>query len=206
VVDYRNANLPGVEIWLSEFGYDTSPNSPLRVPQIGSNDAQETQGQWIVRGYLALAAAGIDRAQMFMLRDTGNDPNNPTQFGTSGLVGPKGDWTPKKSWYYTYTMKTALTNTKFLGDVASSDPNILIYKFKDVNSNAGVYAVWAKTSTDYKVNSFNVTLTGTPTSATLVQMAPGDNDGVSSALTISAGKVSVNVSERPIFIKVNNIQ
>jgi chitodextrinase len=203
-VQYRDQNLPGVEVWISEFGWDTNAGSSLAAPTIGPFDTQEVQGQWIVRAYLAFAAAGVDRAMQYMLRDV--NPNDATHFSTSGIVAQKNDWSPKKSWYYVYTMKNTLTNMKFIGEQASSDPNILIFKFKDVNSSNGAYVVWAKTRQNYTVSNFNVPLSGSPSSATKVEMVVGDNDGVNSALSISGGSVSVNVSERPVFIKVNNIQ
>src|SRR5690606_12979922 len=64
IVDYRNRYLPGKEIWLSEFGYDTNPNSPQGVKVIGQNDEYEVQAQWLIRSYLEMAAAGIDRAHI----------------------------------------------------------------------------------------------------------------------------------------------
>jgi chitodextrinase len=201
---YRDANLPGKEVWISEFGWDTNQSSVLRAPTVGPFDPQEVQGQWIVRSYLAFAAAHVDRAMMYMLRDV--NPDDATQFSTSGLVAQKNDWTPKKSWYYVYTLKNTLTNMVFLGEQASTDPNILIYKFKNASTSAGAYVIWAKTKQNYTVNGYTLTLTGTPTTATEVDMVVGDIDGVSSTLPITSGHVSVNVSERPVFIKVNNIQ
>ena len=202
--DYRNMFLPGVEIWVSEFGWDTHPQSPLRPPVIGPFDIQEVQGQWMVRGFLALIAAGVDRAQMYMLRDV--DPTSPTQYNTCGLTGPKGDWTPKKSWYYVSTMKNTLANMTFLGEVSSGDPNILIYKFKNIANDGGAYAVWAKTSKNYNVTGYKLKLTSTPAVAAKVEMVVGDADGVTSSLNISSNQVSINVSERPIFVLVDKIQ
>jgi hypothetical protein len=34
IVSYRDQNLPGKELWLTGFGYDTDPNSRLRAPAI----------------------------------------------------------------------------------------------------------------------------------------------------------------------------
>lgn len=203
-IRFRDQFMPHVEIWVSEFGWDTHPESPLCPPVIEPFDIQEVQGQWIVRAYLAYAAAGVDRAQMFMLRDV--NPDDPTHFSTSGLVGPKGNWYPKKSWYYVSTLKKTLTNMVYAGEVKASDPNILIYKFKDVSGSKGAYAVWAKTTSNYTVNNFQLTLSGNPKSAKLVEMVPGDDDGVKKDLSISGNKVTVNVSERPIFILVDKIQ
>lgn len=202
-IDYRNRYLPNVEVWVSEFGWDTNPASPLCPPAIGPFDIQEVQGQWIVRAYLAFAAAGVDRAQMFMLRDV--DPASATHYSTSGLVGPKGNWYPKTSWYYVSTMKNTLANMVFVGEANSGNPNVLIYKFKNLTTGNGAYAIWTKTSSNYCVNDYQLSLSGSPASAKLVEMKPGDADGVQSSLTISGNKVTVDVSERPAFILVNKM-
>ncbi|MCH5685131.1 hypothetical protein LWM68_13280 [Niabella sp. W65] len=175
IVEYRNQNLPGKEIWVSEFGWDLHPDSRLSVPEIGTMDRQEVQGIWLVRAYMALAAAGVDRAQMYMLRDV--NPNDKTQFASSGLVGPKGDLTPKKSWYYIATLKKLLTNMRFLGEEKSSDPNILVYKFKDIKSSRGVYAVWAKTSKDYKADNFPLPVSPGVQQAQMVSLLAGSLSG-----------------------------
>src|SRR5690606_37916774 len=101
IVDYRNRYLPGEELWVSEFGYDTHPGSVQRAPAIAGYSAQEVQAQWLVRSYLALAAAGADKAQMFMLRDVNGDSGG--RFNSSGLTTNKATgWVPKVSWYYVY--------------------------------------------------------------------------------------------------------
>ena len=49
--------------------YDTSEHSPNLAPAYGSFDAEDVQGMWLVRTFMYLALAKIDRAQMFMLAD-----------------------------------------------------------------------------------------------------------------------------------------
>lgn len=203
VVKYRDENLPGVEVWISEFGWDTHPLSRLRAPAIGPFDFQEVQGQWLVRSYLAFAAAKVDRAQMFMLRDV--DSKDTTWFATCGLVGPKGDWTPKKSWYYVYTLKNTLKDMVYIGEEFSDDPNILIYKFKNVNGENGAYVVWSKTKENYEVKDYRLTLKGKPKSIKKIEMSIGSIHGKSTVLPARAEKVSVYVSERPVFITVDKI-
>jgi len=203
MVKYRNENLPGVEVWISEFGWDTHPKSRLSPPAIGPFDIQEVQAQWLVRSYLAFAAAGVDRAQMFMLRDV--NPSDTTWFASCGLVGPKGDWTPKKSWYYVYTLKNTLKNMSYIGTENSVDPNILIYKFKNVNGSDGAYVVWSKTKENYVVNDFQLTLKDNTKSVRKVEMEVGKTSGSSAAMLKQGNKVSFKVSERPLFILVDKI-
>lgn len=198
IIKYRNDHLPGKEVWVSEFGWDTHPESRLSVPEIGSMDRQEVQGIWLVRAYMALAAAGVDRAQMYMLRDV--DSNDKMQFASCGLVGPKGNFAPKKSWFYVATLKNLLTNMRFAGEVQSSDPKVLIYKFKDIKTSRGVYAIWAKTSTGYETRGFPVKLSTQSSSAQIVSLLAGSTTGEWQHLKINEGKVLVNVSERPVFV------
>ena len=203
LVKYRNTYLPDKEIWITEFGYDTHPNSVQAVPAIGPNDRQEVQGQWLVRTYLALAAAGVDRAAMYMLRDVYETPD-PEFWATSGLTTSKEDgWQPKKSWYYVYTLKNALAGLHYVDEQPSGNANVWIYRFADSTGTIKAYVLWSPTANNTTVNNYQLALAGSPASATLVTMANGDTDGVSSALTVSGGKVTVNVSERPIFVKVN---
>jgi len=202
-VEYRNKNLPEVEIWISEFGWDTHPKSPLSPPPIGPFDIFEVQAQWLVRAYLAFAAAGVDRAQMYMLRDV--DPKDSTWFSTSGLVGPKGDWTPKKSWYYVHTLKNTLKNMRFIGEQPSLNPKLLIYKFKDINNSKGAYVIWAATKENYTVKNYPVSLPSKTKTAKLVQLVSNEISGKSTSLSIAKGQVKVDVCERPIFILVDNM-
>ncbi|MFT3904071.1 MAG: hypothetical protein QM727_12920 [Niabella sp.] len=204
IVSYRNQNLPGVEVWISEFGWDTNPQSPLSVPKIGTYDLQEIQGFWLVRAYLAFAAAGIDRAQMFVLRD--GDPNDPTWFASSGLIGKKGDFSPKKSWYYVATLKNTLKDMRFIGEQKTDNPDLLVYKFKDIRSNKGVYAVWFKTSVNKTADNVPISLSSTATKAELIEMLAGSTDGEDQPTTIKDGKVYISVSEKPVFIRVDNIE
>ena len=60
---WRDANEPTLQVWLSEFGYDTSEHSPNLAPAYGSFDAQDVQSMWLVRSYMYLALAKIDRVR-----------------------------------------------------------------------------------------------------------------------------------------------
>jgi hypothetical protein len=199
IVDYRNRYLPGKEVWLTEFGYDTHPDSPQRAPKIGDKTQEDVQADWIVRSYLALAAAGVDRAAMYMLRDV--NPNDGTQFSTSGLVGPKGEWKPKLSWFATSTLKQRLRDMRFDKELATRNEKVLAYAFKG-EKNAGAIAVWCPTSDDSKAEGFHLSV-GAATTAKLVTFGYGQPNGVEKALEIKDGEVVVDVSERPVLVMVN---
>src|SRR3954467_1037394 len=70
---------------------DTAEHSRLRAPAIGSASAEVVQGQWLLRSFLALFEAGIDRAFLYVSRDDctgdlGKCPKLHQQFSTAGIL------------------------------------------------------------------------------------------------------------------------
>lgn len=202
-VDYRDMYLPGKEVWVSEFGYDVNQGSPQRAPIIGDTSAEEVQAQWLVRSYLALAAAGVDKAHMYFLRDA--ESGNPGKYSTAGLVTGKGEWSKRPAWYYVATLRHVLEGTRFLSEVTSDSSNVRVYKFKNPQDGSGVYAIWSPTSSNATVDNYKLLLSGKPASASLITMENGNTEGVTTPLKITGGQVTVNVSERPIFVKTNRM-
>ena len=198
LVAWRDANVPAAEFWLSEFGYDVNPGSVQRAPAIGATTPEETQGRWLVRSYLALAAARVDKAMGYMLRDV--DVNSATRFNSSGLVTKKGEWTPRPSWFYTYTFKNRLGKMRFVGEIASGDTNVLIYKFADSNGANCAYAVWCRTSNNTQIPNYQLQLPGNTTGAKRIDLVSGDTDGVETTLALTNYRATVTVSELPIFV------
>ncbi len=200
VVEWRDRFLPGKEVWVSEFGYDTNPKSTQHAPAIGTADAQEVQGQWIVRSFLALAAAGVDRAQVYMLRDV--DANSTVQYDSSGLTSEKGKHVPKRTWHYVAALRHILRGTRFESEVPSGDANVRVYLFRSDDASARrVYAVWCPTSSQSQVSGFSLDLSNAST-ATLTTLESQNTTGPKVPLTVESGKVAIDVSERPVFVSV----
>lgn len=202
-VTYRDSLMPGTELWLSEFGYDTNNNSPISVPIIGNFTQYQVQGQWLVRSYLEVIAAGFDKAMIFDLRDVCTGPFC-TLFTSAGLLETQfNDFKPKDAWYYVYTMKNVLTDMVFDADLSTcSDLSCpRVYRFIDPNNaNKRIYAVWNPTS-DGSTTNISLSLEGASI-ATLVEMGAPSIKGISSPLTgISP---NVTVSESPVFVIVGD--
>ncbi|MBK1809793.1 hypothetical protein JHL18_03950 [Clostridium sp. YIM B02505] len=195
IVKWRNNNLPDKELWLTEFGWDTNSTSTIAAP------SKEAQANWLVRGYLAAMAAGIDRTTMYMLRDA--NPYGYGNYGSSGLVGEKGSWEPKTSWYYVYTMKDTLKGMVF-DKVITEAPNLYIYKFVDPNnSSKECYAVWSPTADGSKIEDYKLNI-GNKSKASLVTMDDNYSDGLRSQLNIKDSTVTLEVTERPSFVLVTD--
>ena len=202
-VAYRDSLMPGIELWLSEFGYDTNDNSPISVPTIGNNDNYEVQGQWIIRFYLETIAAGFDRAVLFDLRDICTQPACAL-FQSSGLLENLDSlYRPKNSWYYTYTMKNVLKGMNFDADLSACQDTTCtkVYRFTDPqNNNKKVYAVWSPTAKD-TTYQYQLSLEGA-TAGTLVELELPSIYGVPSA--ISGTDPTITIGERPVFVVVGD--
>ncbi len=212
--DYRDslntAMGTNLELWLSEFGYDTygpgSTGQPVVIaPQIGPNDSYEVQGQWITRIYLEALAAEIDRAMLFFLRDE-QTPYTGLYTSSGLLENAVNNHKPKNSWFYTYTMKNVLTDMVFDADVSpcSDTTCVRVYRFKEKNNGPKkVYALWSPTASakvvDYPFNHENIN------NATLVKMELPSIWGSQSIISEEdEDEIPIlEVTERPMFIIKN---
>jgi hypothetical protein len=207
VVAYRDQYLPGKQVWWTEFGYDTFDQSPLHAPAVGGNSAEVVQGQWLVRAFLAGVAAGMDRATLFVLRDschTNDVACQPQQqFNTCGLTTIKGEWTPKPSWFFLATVRARLATMVYAGEQPSGDPNVTVYRFKDTQSAGGALVVWSPTSSANTVPGYGLVLPAGASTAKEVLLVDQQANGTEQALTPSGGRVTIDVSETPAIVLVD---
>lgn len=201
LVEWRNKNLPGKEVWISEFGWDTDENSFVSATghknypdKISLN---ELQAIWMIRGYLAGTAAGIDRMMMFLSEDLKGEG----VFTNSGFIRRDGSFKP--SWFYTCTLKNALAGMVFIDEYPSGNPNIWIYRYKNPKTGKGAYVLWCPTSDGTTVENYELKLTGNASSAIKVSLADKQEFGNQSAQTISNHIIKTDVNERPEFILVD---
>ena len=104
LVEFRDKYYPDVEVWLTEFGWDTNQSyeTMTSAHAYDTKDlngdgiiseyemvmrAREIQGMWLVRAYILLASCGVDKATMYMCEDAAGD-----EVGAIGKYGTCGIW------------------------------------------------------------------------------------------------------------------
>jgi hypothetical protein len=192
IADWRDSAIPNREFWVTEFGYDTNPKSPLHVPEIGSMTAEEVQGAWLVREFLAMAAARVDRASMFMLRDVNSAGTGV--FETCGIITEKGKWQPKAGWFYLSALKKHLTGYRFSKILSQETDPVWLYQFVRADGRTAVVA-WCPTSEGKRVLDYRL-----PTGARhikLVTLSDTQVAGDVRDLPVHGGWVTFDVSETP---------
>ena len=103
LVNFRDKYYPDVEVWLTEFGWDTNQSYETMTSAHAYNTedlngdgeisefemvmrAREIQGMWLVRAYILLASCGVDKATMYMCEDAaGDDVGAIGKYGTCGI-------------------------------------------------------------------------------------------------------------------------
>ena len=175
LVEFRDKYYPNVEVWITEFGWDTNQSYETMTSAHAYSDysGREVQAMWLVRAYLQLAASGVDKATMYMVEDMSDDRTAVGKYGTCGIYACdvedvydengkfvetkyNGDkMIAKESYYLIYTLKTALGNMRFNREIASGNEDVWIYEFTGDNGERG-YAVWCPTSNDTRVNDYKL--------------------------------------------------
>ena len=215
LVAYRDKYYGEKEVWITEFGWDTNQSYATATSAHGyenkdtgvSYTGREVQAMWLTRAYLLISSTGVDKATMYMCEDCGVEELSVGKYGTSGVIGYMYDENgntvefKKESYYYLYTLKNTLGNYTFNQEIEAYDENVMIYQYKTADGKIA-YAVWCKTSDGTVSNNYQLRIDGN--SATLVENQHEDIDGVQSKLVADElGYVSINVSEKPIYILVD---
>jgi hypothetical protein len=201
IVKFRDKYMPGKEIWLSEFGYNTTANTFYSVPIIGNNSREETQGRWIVRTYLELAASGIDKAILYKLSNDEQDNNTGNTYGSSGITSKKSmGYIPKPAWYYVSTLKNNLNGFRFYKEIQSGNNNISVYQFKHDSTSALAYTIWSPTSTDQIISNYQLQIPLDYSYAKQIQFENGLINGLKTDCNIINNKINLTITEKPIII------
>ena len=107
--------------------------------------------------------------------------------------------TARKSWYWLTTMNKVLGKYSF--DSKVIDGKTYSYKFKSsLFSDTTIYCIWNGTSDGSTV--LNYQLPTLRDKAILISPKVGANAGVQTPLIVANGKITLTVTENPVYVKV----
>ena len=195
LAQFRDKNIPDVQLWVTEYGYDTNKASKYHAPSIGKFNSEQVQGMWIMRTILSMSAANIQRAHQFMWADVQTNSTGP--YATSGLVTNPG-YNPKDSYWYFTSMYRTLKNAYFVNRQCNKTTNICIQTYNIINKKA--YVLWCPSSSDKTVNGYSFNISSTNNKVLLITPTVGNPDGVKTNITVTNGLVTLDVSELPVFV------
>ncbi|SKB64228.1 hypothetical protein [Daejeonella lutea] len=179
----------GMDVWVTEAGFDINPGSPQRAIAIGGKSALVTQADWILRSSLLYARHGIRKLFFYQLFD--DNSSSSMQYGTSGLAEglrrrPAAD----------YILQTSnLMGNYAYQQTISQDPLVDVYTFKGKKMYVLVIP-----DEKGRTGTFQLDL-GKAATATIYSLKAGSSAMVQKKVNTKAGKVIVDVSETPVFVQ-----
>lgn len=176
-----------LQVWITESGYDLNGSSPQRAPAIGSKSSELVQADWILRSSLMYIKHGIKRLFFYQLYD--NAPGSSTQYATAGLMQGSAR---RASGNYILQTKNLMGNYTYVKTI-SSNPMVDQY----TNGTKTIWALYMPTS---KGSTATYSLNVGKGSATLYTLNPTGTAIRSAAKTAPGNKLSVAVSETPVFV------
>ena len=144
LIAYRNENYSSIEIYLSDFGWDTvNTESELYVSPTDKYTSEEIQAMYILRSFLILQGMDVDKASYDLLNDTEEKGH--------GIIDKDGN--KKLSFTILEYFKSKLNGMYLAQVVSSGEKNLYSYKFVDGNGKT-IYAYWS--SDRASINIFNM--------------------------------------------------
>ena len=188
MINWRNANAPGRELWVSEFGWDCSTQKPDPKGDMAKfiTCTDEEQAMWLVRSYLLFSEMGIDKAFVYFF----NDADKPSFHACSGITR---NFQPKPSYHSIAWMLRHLADYRFGGALMRSEKDGYLFEFTPEKPGAQkILAAWHATKDGVMLPLPKITIIRaeqmplTSSDAPPAEVRPG-------AITVSAGT-------RPVLI------
>ncbi|MET4082097.1 hypothetical protein ABIB40_002053 [Pedobacter sp. UYP30] len=178
-------------VWVTESGYDVGKSTPQRAIPIGKKSSEVTQADWNLRTALLYARLGIKKSIFYMLDDV--DLNSTSQYSSSGFVNADGSRRPSADYF--------LQTKKLIGDFSYSgtiNNNPIVDVYKQGSKKIFVLVTPGQTGilTHYQLDM------GNSKQATIYSLQIGKNQMLAKTVSISNGKLNIEVSETPIFVEV----
>ncbi|HEY0244862.1 MAG TPA: hypothetical protein VGC01_04810 [Mucilaginibacter sp.] len=182
----------GMDVWITEAGYDINPQSKQKAIAIGNKPALITQADWMLRSAFLYARHGLKKAFFYMLDDV--DKKSATSYASSGFVDGN-----KKRPVADYFLQVK----KLLGEYAyqqtlSADPIVDVYSAKDKR----VYVLYVPDEVGRKA-TYELDLHG-DASAKVYYLVPGADNMKQEIIPVKNGKIKLEITETPIFVEKIN--
>lgn len=195
-INFRNANLPGKKIYLSEWGWDS--DGAGEGCTFGECVSEYEQALYAVRGAMMFMRLGIDRITWYFY---GNQASGHL-YSRSGLQGQAPAFVPKKSLAAFQAFVHLLGNKYFL-DTLREDNHAWVYLFGDSAGNPSHIAAWRPIKgDDNSAIQINLLTPLKPDSAWTINGL--SNAGEPAPLPpYASGVMSLWLSSAPLVVKVS---
>lgn len=190
--DWRDKHAPGKEVWLTEFGYDSSTRQPDSETEfkkwVGVTDEQ--QAQWNVRSWLVFAALPIQRAYVYYF----NDDDAAQVHGSAGLTRK---FVPKASFHAAAHLQKTLSDYRFYKALIVRPGEAMLYEFNHGSDSAKrVWVAWSPTGSSRKTKLLLPALGGTIVRAERMPLSKEEDVVV----VVEPAAKEIEIGESPVYL------
>lgn len=188
-INMSNSQAGGLEVWVTECGYDVNEKSIMRALPIGRKSALDTQADWILRTSLLYARVGINRVFFYMLNDVHRE--SPIQYNSSGLVE---SMSRRPASDFLLQVKNLMGEYVYSGTI-HSDPIVDVYSFNEKN----IYVLTVPDQVG-REEDYDLPLPGISEVRIHHPQAGSDKMRIQRA-GITDGVLKIKVTETPVFVE-----
>lgn len=196
---WRDEHAPEKEVWITEFGYDSSTKTADpkgKLPQwVGVTDEQ--QAQWLVRSLLVFASLDVGRAYIYFF----NDRDTPSLHASAGITR---NFEPKPSFHALAHLQEVLGDYRFSRVVQNEPGKLRVQEFEHGDDPKSlVWAAWSPTGDGVAARHLLRDVPGTLDRAERMPLEAARGDVGRSAVDARQrddGSIEVEVGESPIYL------
>ncbi len=197
-IRFRDANMPGKKIYLSEWGWDS--DGVGEGCSFGECVSENEQALYAVRGAMMFMRLGIDRVTWYFYGNQGSG----NLYSRSGLEGNPPNHDEKQAYRSFHSFVHLLGDAHFL-DVLREDDNAWIYLFGDEDNNPTHVVAWRPIEGDDNTSlQVNLTTSLQPDSAWTITGQSYTGELVSKP-TYNSGSIQLTIRSAPLVVKVSTV-
>lgn len=182
-------------VWITEAGYDLTQTSPLKAIPIGDKSPMQTQADWILRTSLFSARHGIEKVFYYQMYD--DNPAWGWMFGSSGLLNDDQSRRPVSDYFI---QTKTLFGDYVYKETIHADPVVDRYEL-----NGKSLFILAIPDEVGRTADYTIDLGETGVAKIYTPTAGSDYMAVQEKGIVD-GKVTVTVTETPIFVIASSAQ
>ena len=196
-VRFRDQNLPGMPIYVSEWGWDSDGGTEECIH--GECVSERAQALYAVRGAMMLARVGVDRATWYFFA---NENKESSLFTRSGLVSSlTTDFQIKQAFVAWKAMVYHLGDKHFQG-VLKEDDDAWVYIVGDKNGKATHIVAWKPIEAENKTSTkISISTKHQPMEAHALEGKNEKGEKVATPIWKN-GKMEIQVSAVPVVIQI----
>ncbi|MCF8336400.1 MAG: hypothetical protein K9I74_00300, partial [Bacteroidales bacterium] len=137
MLKFRNSNMPGKPVHITEWGWDASSGAM----DCTHNECvtEEAQAAYAIRALLMFYRLNVEKVFWYFFSDEDKPSHRFTRSGL--LTSPQNGLKPKKSWHAVKSLILEVGD-KFLYDISENNSGAWIYHFKDSSETPSYLVLW----------------------------------------------------------------